>query len=255
MSKYHAGRILFTTAVLSVLLHTYASATRMGTALNPTLMNLCSLIAKRAGISPSTLGINGSASMSGRYNQSGIPAFCIRPGMKDIEVNRMFNKSSLAKNLTNVTAIRALLNLQQDECNTSKISIKTQACYLLRTITKKVKNPHNNVSTMGNTLFVTQRGKTLGMAVVEKFGDFLLDKGHEPTPEELLLGKRRYGVTFNEFGEVLHKSGKPLSTHITSKCAECLNSLKTSITMGDTECECEDSVTLNLGGYKGSGSS
>lgn len=204
------------------------------------------------------MGINGMGGIGGGFRMSS-PTLCIKPGGQIASFNAgssggaaaAIAKSPYMKKLTNMQAITSLLHLQEMDCKKGKVNPKTQACFLYRSIAKKAKEPISSITATANTLTVNTKKKTAAMFVVERFGNLTPRKKEEPTFEKLLKDPATYSIQFNEFDDVLNRVGQMRTHKKANKCAECLNSLKTSIAVGDLECECEDNISINLDDLKG----
>ncbi|KAI5187290.1 hypothetical protein NEHOM01_2068 [Nematocida homosporus] len=254
MKQYQAiGKMVLSTAV-GLLMVRPSSALAMGpSALGPgpaLPQQLCAPeFMKGAGVL-GAMGINGLGGIGGGYRM-GSPTFCIKPGQQQ---GAMFDGkiSPALKKFSNLQALTSLLNLQAMDCKTKKVNPKTQACFLYKSIAKKAREPNSNVSTLGNTLVISKKGRTMAMVVVERFGRLSPKKEEKPTFEKLYKDPGMYTAQFNEFDDVLKRIGRPHPNKRGNKCAECLNSIKTSIAVGDVECECEDAVSISLDDLKGS---
>ncbi|KAI5189027.1 hypothetical protein NECID01_0382 [Nematocida sp. AWRm77] len=256
MTQYHAkGRGLLGRTLLALLASTGVLAQNAMPAIGSTasMQPFCppNLMKGLGGMSVGGMGggMGGLGSGMGSNFDMNAPTICIKQG-QTITPPLSGKAASMLKQITNFEAIRALMNLHNNDCKKKKVSPASQICFLVNAITKKAKTPTHTVSRLKNAMVITKQEIPVMMIIVERFGS-MKPQDPKPVSVEELFNTEVSKTVYNEFDDKLHSSGPKHLPKQYTMCQECLKKLKEGLTFGDVDCDCNDnSLSIDLDDFK-----
>ncbi|KAI5190826.1 hypothetical protein NEMIN01_1228 [Nematocida minor] len=245
MTKYQASKRVIKGAIsVGLFLKSCIAFAGAGPAIGPAFNPLCPAHFMKGSNVIGGMAINGMGGIGDAYPM-GSPTLCIREGQLAPQGDMQGKMSPAFKRFSHQQAMQALFNLQDSECKPGKVSPKTQACFLFKTIQQKAQAPITAITTTGNALFLKNKDKVTAMIVVERFGNITPKKKKGPTIEQL-VGAPNSTAVFSEFDNLLKRHGSPNPKSVSNKCSECLKMLKASFA-GDLECNvCNDTISFDF---------